>query len=95
MREELEKAIGGQLRLLAIRTRNTLKIIQKGMTEKLCMSETSYSDIETGKFHCSMLTCVLLICMQSDTHEFFDTVRGICEERQKYLLFDEKEVQPL
>ena len=26
MREELEKAIGGQLRLLAIRTRNTLKI---------------------------------------------------------------------
>ncbi len=95
MRQELEKAIGGQLRLLAIRTRNTLKITQKDMSEKLCVSESSYSDIETGKFHCGMLTCILLLCMQSDTDEFFDTVRKICEERQKYLLFDEKEVQPL
>ena len=92
MREELEKAIGGQLRLLAIRTRNTLKITQKDMAEKLCMSESSYSDIETEKFHCSMLTCVLLLCMQSDTDEFFDTVKGICEEHQKFFPFDHNEV---
>ena len=30
------------------------------------MSESSYSDIETGKYSCGMLTAVLLLGMQED-----------------------------
>lgn len=45
-----------------------------------------------GKFHCSMLTCALLLCMQSDTDEFFDSVRGIREEHQKLFPFDHNKV---
>lgn len=70
IRQELESILGKELRLLAIKTRAHLGYTQREMSEKLEMSESSYSDIETGRSKCSMLTAVLLLRMQKDPDEF-------------------------
>lgn len=70
MRQELNYILGEELRLLAIETRERLGITQKEMGEKLYMSESSYSDIETGRTHCSMLSAMLLLTMQDDPKGF-------------------------
>ena len=40
----------------------------------LHMSESSYSDIETGKSNCGTLTTVLLLSIQEDPTHFLSTV---------------------
>ena len=70
MREELSKIFGSELRYLAIETRERLSITQREMGEQLYMSESSYSDIETGKSRCGMPTAILLLNMQSDPDSF-------------------------
>lgn len=70
MRKEIRKIFGAELRYLAIETRERLGITQNEMGERVCMSESSYSDIERGKNRCSMLTAVLLLEMQSDFEGF-------------------------
>ena len=70
MRQELNYILGEELRFLAIDTRERLRLTQKEMGEKLYMSESSYSDIETGRTHCSMLSAMLLLTMQDDPKEF-------------------------
>lgn len=70
MRHDLEKILGTELRFLAIKTRNQLKLTQKEMGIKLHMSESSYSDIETGRTTCGTLTTVLLLDMQDDPKIF-------------------------
>lgn len=64
IRHELEIILGEELRILAIKTRERLSLTQKEMGEKLQMSESSYSDIETGKSKCGALSTVLLLNMQ-------------------------------
>ena len=56
MRQELEKILKDELRFLAISTRNHLNLTKKEMGNRLQMSESSYSDIETGKSMCGTLT---------------------------------------
>ena len=46
----------------------------KEMSEMLHMSESSYSDIETGKNNCGTLTTVLLLSIQEDPTHFLSTV---------------------
>ena len=70
MRQELNYILGEELRFLAIETRERLGITQKEMGEKLYMSESSYSDIETGRTHCSMLSAMLLLTMQEAPKNF-------------------------
>lgn len=80
MRHELNIILGEELRFLAIRTRARLELTQKEMGERLYMSESSYSDIETGRTHCGMLTAVLLLDMQENPKEFLQqTERKIAE----------------
>ena len=89
MRHELSIILGEELRFLAIRTRARLDLTQKEMGEKLYMSESSYSDIETGRTHCGMLTAVLLLDMQEDPKEFLQNAE------QKIAAWYEKEMQPV
>ena len=74
MRTEKETLLKDQLRLLAIRTRNRLDLTQREMAERLEMSESSYSDIETGKYKCGALTAILLLGLQEDPERFLLTV---------------------
>ena len=87
MRHELSIILGEELRFLAIETRERLALTQKEMGEKLYMSESSYSDIETGRSHCGMLTAVLLLDMQNDPKAFLEKLEG------KIALQYEKEIQ--
>ena len=70
MRRKLENILGVELRSLAIHTREKLGLTQREMGEKLQMSESSYSNIETGKNKCGMLTSILLLEMQRDPSDF-------------------------
>lgn len=71
MRQELEAILGGELRFLAIETREQLCLTQREMGHRLQMSESSYSDIETGKSKCGALTAILILDMQDDPRVFF------------------------
>ena len=75
MRHELEKVLGGELRFLAIETRERLSLTQREMGRLLEMSESSYSDIETGKNKCGALTSILILDMQDDPSEFLERLK--------------------
>lgn len=89
MRQELNFILGEELRYLAIDTRERLGITQKEMGEKLYMSESSYSDIETGKTHCSMLSAMLLLTMQEEPKDF------LRKAEIKIAEWYEREMQPV
>ena len=74
IRYDLTQILGEELRFLAIKTRERLNLTQKEMSEMLHMSESSYSDIETGKSNCGTLTTVLLLSIQEDPTHFLSTV---------------------
>ena len=74
IRDDLTQILGEELRFLAIKTRERLNLTQKEMSEILHMSESSYSDIETGKSNCGTLTTVLLLSIQEDPTHFLGTV---------------------
>ena len=74
IRDDLTQILGEELRFLAIKTRERLNLTQKEMSEILHMSESSYSDIETGKSNCGTLTTVLLLSIQEDPTNFLSTV---------------------
>lgn len=81
IRDDLTQILGEELRFLAIKTRERLNLTQKEMSEILHMSESSYSDIETGKSNCGTLTTVLLLSIQEDPTHFINAVN---EEFQKW-----------
>ncbi len=84
MRNKLEKMWGTELRFLAIRTRNHLSLTQREMSLLLVMSESSYSDIETGRTFCGMLTTILLLKMQEDPAEFLaETEQRVTEQIER------------
>ena len=74
IRDDLTQILGEELRFLAIKTRDRLNLTQKEMSEILHMSESSYSDIETGKSNCGTLTAVLLLSIQEDPTHFLNAV---------------------
>ncbi len=75
MRQELEKILGEEIRYLAIETRERLNLKQREMGELLQMSESSYSDLETGETVCaSALTEALLLKLQKDPSVFLNRV---------------------
>ncbi|MBQ9805397.1 MAG: helix-turn-helix domain-containing protein [Clostridia bacterium] len=61
MRHQMEEILKEELRRLAIITRDELHLTQREMAERLEMSESSYSDIETGRTMCGTLTTTLLL----------------------------------
>ena len=81
IRDDLTQILGEELRFLAIKTRERLNLTQREMSEILQMSESSYSDIETGKSNCGTLTTVLLLSIQEDPTHFINAVN---EEFQKW-----------
>ena len=85
IRNNLSQILGEELRFLAIKTRERLNLTQKEMSERLQMSESSYSDIETGKSNCGALTTVLLLTIQENPNGF---LADVIEEFQKF--YDEK-----
>ncbi len=89
MQQEIYTSLGENLRILAIRTRDRLGLTQKEMGEKLHMSESSYSDIETGRSYCSMPTAMYLLDMQEDPGAF------IHKSVKKATAQEEKELQPV
>lgn len=89
MRIEKEKVLKEELRFLAIETRDRLKITQKKMGKILEMSESSYSDIETGESMCGTLTTVLLLSLQPDPREFIN------KTAMKFQKLYEKEIQTI
>lgn len=74
VRDKLKIILGEELRFLAIKTKERLSLTQREMGEKLQMSESSYSDIETGKYKCGALTAILLLGLQEDPERFLLTV---------------------
>ncbi len=80
IRDDLKIILGEELRFLAIKTRECLNLTQKEMGERLHMSESSYSDIETGRINCGALTAVLLLDMQHDPKHFLNKVNEKFEE---------------
>ena len=87
MREEMEKILKDELRVLALRTRERLGLKQREMAEKLVMCDTSYSDIETGVYKCGTLTAILLLLEQPDSNEVLQEIR----EKLNHV-YDEEEV---
>ena len=76
IRHQFEIILGVELRFLAIRTRARLSLTQKEMGERLHMSESSYSDIETGKSRCGALTAVLLLNMQESPEDSLKVIEA-------------------
>lgn len=74
MRSKMEKMLGEEFRFLAIQTRDRLHLTQKEMSKRLAMSESSYSDIETGRTACGALSEILLLCMQEDPNDFLSEI---------------------
>ncbi len=90
MRQEFESILGEELRYLAIETRDRMKLTQKEMGARLYMSESSYSDIETGETKCvSALTETLLLNMQEDPTGFLK------QTEKRFLAYYQKEMQPV
>ena len=87
MRNEMEDLLKGELRELAIITRDRLHLTQKEMAKRLVMSESSYSDIETGKTMCGTLTATLLYAEQDDPKTYLQ------ELKRKFKMQYEKEMQ--
>lgn len=87
MRHEKEGLLKEELRILAIRTRDRLQITQGEMAKRLEMSESSYSDIETGRTMCGTLTAILLLDIQEDPNAF------LIEMNAKFSKQYEKEMQ--
>lgn len=81
MRHEKEKLLKEELRILAITTRDRLGLTQKEMGRRLAMSESCYSDIETGRAMCSTLTAVILLDMQDDPKRFLFSVEAKFKEQ--------------
>ena len=82
IRDDLKHILGEEFRFLAIKTRERLNLTQKEMGEKLQMSYSNFSDIETGEINCcSTLTAILLLSMQDDPTVF---IRSICKEFQRW-----------
>lgn len=74
IRDDLETILGEEFRFLAIKTRERLHLTQREMSDRLQMSESSYSDIERGVYNCSTLSAVLLLNMQDDPICILNTV---------------------
>ena len=76
MRQNYKAILSEEFRVLAIETRERLGITQKEMSKRLQMSESSYSDIETGRYSCSALTATLLLNCQENPKRFLDKVNS-------------------
>ena len=80
IRDDLEIILGEEFRFLAIKTRERLHLTQREMSERLHMSENSYSDIERGVYNPGALSAVLLLNMQGDPNFFLNTVNEKFQE---------------
>ena len=90
IRHNLKVILGEELRFLAIKTRERLSLTQKEMGERLQMSYSNYSDIETGQIDCcSTLTAILLLSMQDDPNIFINDVSI------KFQRWYDREMQPV
>ena len=81
MRHEKEILLKEELRVLAITTRDRLGFTQKEMSQRLDMSESCYSDIETGRSMCSTLTAILLLEMQANPSKFLFAIKVKFDEQ--------------
>lgn len=63
-----------KFRILALQIRHDLGFTQRQMSERLFMSESSYSNIETGRSGCSMLTAILLLNMKSGSDMYLSSL---------------------
>ena len=80
MRHIAEKTLKEDLRVLAIRERERLGLTQRQMAERLMMSESSYSDIETGKAMCGTLTAVLLLAALETPQLYLERLTTLLSE---------------
>ena len=87
MREEKEILLKQELRFLAIETRARLNLTQRRMSDLLDMSETSYSDIETGVYMCGTLTAVLLLMEHEDPKAYLSKLKEKFKTKHIMLLF--------
>ena len=74
IRDDLETILGKEFRFLAIKTRERLHLTQREMSDRLQMSESSYSDIERGVHNPGALSAILLLNMQDDPIGILNTV---------------------
>ena len=74
IRGDLKMILGEEFRFLAIKTRERLRLTQREMSDRLQMSESSYSDIERGVYKCSALSVILLLNLQDDPICILNTV---------------------
>ena len=90
IRDDLKIILGEELRFLAIKTRERLGLTQRIMGDRLQMSESNYSDIETGEIICcGTLTAILLLCMQDDPMKFIDSIN------ERFIGLYDEEAMPL
>lgn len=69
MKEEMETFREKELRYLTSRTRKRLNPTQKKAEAKLEMCESFYSDIETDKFSCVMLTAIMRLNLRETSQK--------------------------
>ena len=74
IRDDLETILGEEFRSLAIKTRERLRLTQREMSDRLQMSDSSYSDIERGVTKPGALTAVLLLNLQDDPSTFLSII---------------------
>ncbi len=85
----MEELLKSELRVLAIVTRERLELTQKKMADRFKMTESSYSDIETGKYMCGTLTAILLLTELDDPYEFLQHLSA------EFTKLYEREMQPV
>ncbi len=89
MRENLENLLKQELRALAITTRDKYNLTQREMSDKLFMTESSYSDIETSKYMCGTLTAILLLTTIDNPQEYLQYLST------EFAKLYEREMQPV
>lgn len=80
MRQFMEELLKEELRILALNTREHLKLTQSKMAEKLVMCDHSYSDIEIGQNMCGTLTAFLLLSTLEDPNAFITKTKEKLEK---------------
>lgn len=74
IRERMEEVLKAELRALALKTRDEMKLTQEKMGDRYAMNGDSFGDIESGEYMCGTLTEFLLLRDQKDRDRIFDEI---------------------
>ncbi len=83
MRKQIQNVIKQYIREEMLKTRSELKITQEEMAQRLKISTRAYTDIEGGKYCCSLFTLLTyLFELCTDPRKFLNGLRDILDQKK-------------